>query len=128
MVQTREACYGNYLQWTCVRLDDRAIPSRRCSYTGKISQRKFQKILSHTCPSGRWTTQAYFCLTPILTPSLQIGALGHLKLQEFGVNSIRAQRRDISSEAVFLVYCAVKPKSILEVGSMVRSSIEDPFR
>jgi len=48
---------GNYLQWTCVRPDDRAIPSGRCSYIGKISPRKFRKILSHSCPSGRpWFT------------------------------------------------------------------------
>jgi hypothetical protein len=51
VVRTREACYGNYLQRTCVRPDDRAISSGRCSYTGKISRRKFRKILSHSCPS-----------------------------------------------------------------------------
>jgi hypothetical protein len=57
MVLTREACYGNYLQRTCVCPDDRAIPSGRCSYTRKISPQKFQKILSHSCPFGRpWST------------------------------------------------------------------------
>jgi len=44
------------------------------------------------------------------------------------VNSIRAQRRDISSEAVLSSVLCYKLKSILEVGSKVRSSIEDPFR
>jgi hypothetical protein len=53
MVRMCEACYGNYLQRTCVRSDNRAIPSGRGSYTGKISLRIFRKILSHSCPSGR---------------------------------------------------------------------------
>jgi hypothetical protein len=45
------------LQRTCVRLDDRATPSGRCSYTGKIFPQKFWKILSHSCPSERlWST------------------------------------------------------------------------
>jgi hypothetical protein len=36
MVRTREALYGNYLQWTCDRPDNSASPSERGSQTGKI--------------------------------------------------------------------------------------------
>jgi hypothetical protein len=51
-----------------------------------------------------------------------------LRLQEFGVNSSRAQRRDISSEVVLSSVLRYKLKFILKVGSKIRSSIEDPFR
>jgi hypothetical protein len=84
-----------YLQRMCVRPDDRAIPSRRCSNTGKISPRKFQKILSHSCPSGQsWSTvrTAHRLILPDAhsNPQTINRVLGHLELQEFGVNSIRA--------------------------------------
>jgi hypothetical protein len=36
LVWTREALYGNYLQWACDRPDDSASPSGRGSQTGKI--------------------------------------------------------------------------------------------
>jgi hypothetical protein len=40
------------LIWKLLTADVR--PSGRCSYTGKISPWKFRKILSHSCPSGRF--------------------------------------------------------------------------
>jgi hypothetical protein len=44
------------------------------------------------------------------------------------LNCTTAQRRDISSEALFKCVVAVlQLKSILEVSSKVRNSIEDPF-
>lgn len=87
MVRTCEACYGNYLQQTCIFPDDRVIPSRRCSYTGKISPRKFQKILLHSCLFGRpWFT--------IRTALRQILPNAHFDLQTInkGPWALRAAR------------------------------------
>lgn len=95
-----KACYGNYLQWTCVRPDDRAIPYRRCSYTGKISPRKFWKILSHSCPSGRsWSTvrtaPRLILLDAHFDPQPINRGPGHLELREVRNSSKAIQQNSV---------------------------------
>jgi hypothetical protein len=88
-------------------------------------------ILSHSCPSGRPWSSVRTAPRQILPdahsdPQTINSGPWALRLQEFGVNSSRAQRRDISSEVVLSSVLRYKLKSILEVGSKIRSSIEDP--
>jgi hypothetical protein len=62
-------------------------------------------------------------------PDAHLRPLGTENYKNSVLNSSTAQRCDISSEAMFK--CAVvvlQLKSILEVGSKERSSIEDPFK
>jgi hypothetical protein len=70
------------------RPDDFLIQERFLRKNFGKSCRTVVRPDGHGPPSGRFT--GLFCLTLILTPRLLIGVLGHLELQEFSVNSIRA--------------------------------------
>jgi hypothetical protein len=112
-----------------------AIQSGRCPLTGNISPRIFQKILSHSCPSRRpmstvRTVPRYILPNAHLSPQpINRGPWALRTARILVLNSSIAQRRDISSKALFKCDVAVlQLKSILEVGSKVRSSIEHPFR
>jgi hypothetical protein len=68
MVQTREACYGNYLQRKCVRPDDVLIQERYLRKNLEKSCRTVVRPDGHGPLSGRLPGK--ICLTLILTLNL----------------------------------------------------------